>query len=54
MKIRLDDAQHPIRQLAILILEEVIDSTGKNIKNENWYYLEDYITHSINNFINKI
>lgn len=51
IKIDLYNVEHPARQKAIRILEEVIDRTGKNIKGEAWYQLEDFITEVIANKI---
>ena len=46
------DAQHPIRQKAIKILEEVqshlCKKCVKNTDGETWYELEDFITNLIN------
>lgn len=47
--VRLDDAQHPIRQKAIAVLEMLIGASvfKKEPKNELWYQLEDAITEII-------
>lgn len=48
----INDAQHPMKQKAIAILEEVqtylCPKCVKNTDGENWYALEDKITSLIN------
>ena len=45
-KIDIYDAQHPLRQKAIKIIEQVIEpfTGGRTIKGEKYYNLEDKIT----------
>ena len=45
----INNAAHPIRQSAILILETIDDRLGypKGLKGETWYALEDYIVNEI-------
>jgi hypothetical protein len=47
--IDINDAEHPYRKAAIDILEEIQErvSDTKDIINELWYSLEDYITYRI-------
>jgi hypothetical protein len=49
-KLNINDAAHPYRIVAIDILETIQDrvSKTKDIKNELWYELEDYIVKKIN------
>ena len=51
-KIKLSDAQHPTRQKAIRILEEIqgylCKKCIKTTDGETWYELEDFITELIN------
>ena len=49
-KIDINDAQHPLRQKAIRIIEEVIEPLlKKGIEGEKYYDLEDKIVELLNN-----
>lgn len=49
-KIELWDAFHPLRQMAIRIIEEVIEPlTGKEMNGENYYKIEDDLVALMSN-----
>ena len=51
-KININDAEHPARRLAISIIENEIESiTGKYLRGEKYYHLEDAITMRIDKII---
>ncbi len=47
------DAEHPIRKFSIDLLEELTDRLGKEVKNEEWFKLEDFIVNNLAVFIHE-
>lgn len=47
------DAQHPFRQSAIHIIEEIIEPLVRPLEGEEYYRIEDAIVGVINRSVNK-
>ena len=48
-KLNINSIEHPLRKLAVDILEDLMDYKNKNWKNETWYELEDKLTYLLEN-----
>jgi hypothetical protein len=50
MSIELSNADHPCRQLAIRMMEDIVDITHRDFRRSDWLVVEDILTKRINEF----